>query len=415
MSNNKNALIEKGQKTLNTVIETLKSNEVTLDEEQKKAGRALLGSITTLLQDSGVAPDEVDGNSFRQSLEKAMLLKLNAAASPRECYVMLRATPLEKQGNKVVKWGKKIEFGVEGSGNDTLLAEFGIGVKEVGNVWKVKEGDIFEYPTYSGFEAKPPKWIPKGKGKLLKVVYPIKKESGAIEYHLAEREDAIYNLLAHISQNMMPDLKGGYKKEATLTEGKRKELLDKVKEAGVDATLDGAVPEVMKYISKAWTEPHSREFMLERKIRNNAIKKYPKNFKNVLAQKAFQEVSDETLNENLSEKEEKSNKGDYVDIDDFNINEDTGETLDEDNKDGDNEELNDKEQEIEIYLDEAYSIEVPKGNYQGKTLEEVKKINKAWITKTKQQAEEKGLTDTELYKAIKFIVENDEDFSNDKS
>ena len=420
---NRNALIERGQKTLDTVIKGLSENNIKLDSEQLKVGRALLGNITTLLQDSNVSPNDVDGNSFRQALEKAMLLKLNASANPRQCYVILRNTALEKVGHKTTKWGKKIEFGVEGSGNDTLLAEFGIGVKEVGSVWKVREGDEFEYPTYRGFEATPPKWTPKGTGKLLRVVYPIKKDSGAIEYHIAEREDVIYNLMAHISQNMMPHLKDSYNgKKATLTEEKRKELLDKVKQAGLDATLDGAIPEVMEYILGTWTEHHSRENMIERKMRNNAIKKYPKNFREPIIEKAYQESTDEDFNQALHNKDESANKGDVFDIDDddFELNENENENENESADDNKNEKVDqetgellmDDEMEVIALLHEAYTIEVDKGKYAGKTLGDIKKIDKGWIPRTKKTAEDKNLTSTDLYRALKHIVENDDDFKN---
>ncbi len=36
-----------------------------------------------------------------------------------------------------------------------------------------------------------PEWGPTGKGKVVRVVYPIEMSDGTIEYHIAEREDVV--------------------------------------------------------------------------------------------------------------------------------------------------------------------------------------------------------------------------------
>ena len=49
---------------------------------------------------------------------------------------------------------------------------------------------------------------PTGKGKVVRVVYPIEMSDGTIEYHIAEREDVVKNLIAHINQNLMNETFG---------------------------------------------------------------------------------------------------------------------------------------------------------------------------------------------------------------
>ena len=39
-------------------------------------------------------------------------------------------------------------------------------------------------------------------------MYPLQKNDGTIEYHIAEREGVVKNLLAHINNNMMNETFG---------------------------------------------------------------------------------------------------------------------------------------------------------------------------------------------------------------
>ena len=48
------------------------------------------------------------------------------------------------------------------------------------------------------------------------------------------------------------------------------------------------------YISPAYKEPHSRESMIIRKMRNNVVKKYPKNFENAFLSRVFNDASEGT-------------------------------------------------------------------------------------------------------------------------
>ena len=79
--------------------------------------------------------------------------------------------------------------------------------------------------------------------------------------------------------------------EAGIAEKKR-EVLAKAKELELDALLDSA--EFDKYISPAWKEEQSRESMIIRKMRNNIVKKIPKNFASSLENELYNENTDET-------------------------------------------------------------------------------------------------------------------------
>jgi hypothetical protein len=85
---------------------------------------------------------------------------------------------------------------------------------------------------------------------------------------------------------------------------KKKEILAKAKELDLDALLDNA--EFDKYISPAWKEEQSRESMIIRKMRNNIVKKIPKNFATSLENELFNESSDEAY---------KTYKEEFIEVD----------------------------------------------------------------------------------------------------
>ena len=67
--------------------------------------------------------------------------------------------------------------------------------------------------------------------------------------------------------------------------------MDKAKELNdLDKILD--CPELQPYLSPAWTEPQSRESMIIRKMRNNVMKKIPKDFGNPVAAQEYRQLDD---------------------------------------------------------------------------------------------------------------------------
>ena len=144
----------------------------------------------------------------------------------------------------------------------------------------------------------PPEWEPSGKGEVVRVVYPIEYMDGRIEYHFGERDDVIKNLYAHISSNLMDKTFGICESRFKATPAqknqiaeKKKEIMDKAKELNdLDKILD--CPELQPYLSPAWTEPQSRESMIIRKMRNNVMKKIPKDFGNPVAAQEYRQLDD---------------------------------------------------------------------------------------------------------------------------
>ena len=290
------------------------------DEYSGKCVLAAMGAINNMIHNQGMTFNDLNGSNLNEILIKVATLKLNANAVPRECYFQIRNVNVAAKGQDA-KWEKQIEFGIEGDGNDAILANFGRDVKKVHQVWLVRSGDKFAYPKYNGLQMTAPQWEPTGQGEVIRVVYPIVKKDNTVEYYIGERKDVVKNLYAHISNNLMNETfgivtgknkDGKYRtrydatpEEKKKIEAEKKKILAKVKELNdLDKILD--CEELDPYISPAWKEYSAREQMIIRKMRNNVVKKIPKDFGSALATEQYN-LMDDTYREVHSEIEDFAN------------------------------------------------------------------------------------------------------------
>lgn len=292
------------------------------DDYSKQCVMASMSAIYGLVTSNKEAMESLQGSNLRQVIGQVASLKLNANAVPRECYFQLRSKQ-DANGN----WHKEVELGIEGDGNDAILRQFGVGVKKVHPVWLVKEGDIFIYPKHKGMEMTPPEWEEKGESqKVIRVVYPVEMEDGNVEYLISERESVKTNLFAHVRNNLMNETFGmvkgtkkQYGKEVPRTrhdatpeekkqiDAKKEEIYSALREC--QTVEDMLACEIAKpYISAAWLD--TPESMIVRKMRNNAIKKYPKDFNAIASQSLLQ--MDETYQQVQEEIDENANSEDFV-------------------------------------------------------------------------------------------------------
>ena len=145
-------------------------------------------------------------------------------------------------------------------------------------------------------------FVMSGKGKFVRVVYPIQFKDGTVRYFISERDDVRTNMVAHITNNMMNETFG-------IAENRYKATLDQKKQidarkAELKALMDGKdideimdITELQPYISPAWREG-SRERMILRKMRNNAVKPIPKDFANELSLSAYYKGMDASERDN---------------------------------------------------------------------------------------------------------------------
>lgn len=282
------------------ITNQLEDNNITLSEYAKSCVVNAISAINSVLDTAGLTwgDKQLDTNGITQVLLNVAALQLNATANPSECYFQIRNVSTKDADGKSV-WKKKIEFGIQADGYDSLVSRFGRDVKKVYPHWLVREDDEFKYPRYVGLELTPPEWQPTGTGKVVRVVYPIQSTDGCVDYYISERADVKRNLIAHISNNLMNETFGvcadRYKatdSQKTEIAEKKRELLNKAKELDLDALLDSA--DFEKYISPAWREEQSRESMIIRKMRNNVVKKIPKNFASSFEAEIYNENTDES-------------------------------------------------------------------------------------------------------------------------
>ena len=283
---------------------------VSYDEYAKQCAMNAMSSIFQLVQNTdNTDMNNLNTSNLREVVAQCASLKLNANAVPREVYFQLRSKQINGQ------WCKMVEMGIEGDGNDALLRQFGNNVDTVYPVWLVKEGDDFTYPRRRGIEVEPAEWIQKGlSDKTVRVVYPVKLKDGTVDYLIAEREPVRTNLIAHIRNNLLNETFGicenRYKatpKQKEQIKAKKEEILSVVREC---ETLEDILKcEVAKpYISAAWLD--TPEAMIVRKMRNNAIKKFPKNLNNMASNSLLQ--LDETYKASQEEIAQNENSQEFV-------------------------------------------------------------------------------------------------------
>lgn len=276
---------------------------IEFDDYSKQCVVAAMSSIYQLVQSNKADMNQINNSTLRNVLGQVSSLRLNANAMPRECYFTLR-----KRQNANGNWEQVVELGIEGDGNDALLRQFGNEVDKVYPVWLVKEGDEFTYPKRKGIEVEPPTWEEMGLSqKVVRVVYPVKLKDGTIEYLIAERESVKTNLIAHIRNNMMNETFGICKDRYKATPEQKQQIKEKKSEVMEEVRKCETLEDMLNcevarpYISAAWLD--TPEQMFVRKMRNNAIKKFPKNLNSIASSSLLQmddtyKASREEISEN---------------------------------------------------------------------------------------------------------------------
>lgn len=267
------------------IIEDYKSCGMEMDDYAKECAMEAMTSIFNLVKsDPKINMGNLDTSNLRGIVKRCASLKLNASAYPRECYFQLRSVKIgvDPQTGKDI-WQKQVEMGIEGSGYDSLLANYGKDVKQVYPYWVIKEGDKYIPPKHKGLTITEPEWEENGQSdKAVRVVYPVKLADGTVTYLSADRDSVKVNLLAHVKQNIMNETFGicedryhATPKQKAEIKAKKDEILNALRACKtVDEMLECEL--ARPFISGAWLD--TPESMIQRKMCNNATRKYPKNY-----------------------------------------------------------------------------------------------------------------------------------------
>lgn len=278
----KSNLVKATETYTSMMINQFQSLNLKMDDYQKVCLANAVAKMNELLMNNGMQFNELNQNNLTSILQQVAMLKVNAFATPRECYFQLR--------NDTTTNLKTLELGIEGNGNDAVLRTYGVNVDKVLSPIIIREGDEYTYPYFDGEKMQPFTWKPKTfHSKAIAVVYIIIKTDGSRDYIISERENVAANLKAHINNNMMGvDFKEKNRILSKIQDMTLDELL-------ADTELQGQVAKKTSgyatLISPAWKSAQSREQMIIRKMRNNAVKQYPKDFSKAFA------ILDEPLEE----------------------------------------------------------------------------------------------------------------------
>ena len=319
---------------------------------------------------------DVDPTMLRLQVQNVGFTELNYASIPSEVYFDLRKQNVwayeynEETGKKekVEKATYSVSIKPQGAGNEKLVRKYGVGLKKgtgLHNAILIREGDEYQMPQFNGITVTPFIYKPKlenANNKVIAVCYPVEKEDGAVEYLIATRDSVKANLIAQIRQNAMYADEFFNEEEYTGKDGKKhkkkklnKELRDtfyaRVNEIAQGITVDEMLdnPELLPYINPTYTSGGSKEAMIMRKMKNNALKNYPKEYDNSYISNAVRDMFEENDRTVL----EKKNAIDAVEYDlDEDLNDDVIDDFDaketqvDDKVDGDNNQKVDNEDDI---------------------------------------------------------------------
>lgn len=302
------------------IVNDYKACGMELDDYSKECAIEAMTSIFNLVKNDPKSDmGKLDTSNLTGIVKRCANLKLNASAYPRECYFQLRNVNVGKDpqtGRDI--WQKQVEMGIEGNGYDSLLSNYGKNVKQVYPHWIVKEGDKYIPPKHKGLSVTEPEWEEKGlSSKAVRVVYPVMLTGGTVTYLSADRDSVKINLLAHVKQNMMNATFGICADRYKATEKQKSEIKDKKNEVLNALRACKTVDEMLEceiakpFISGAWLD--TPESMIQRKMCNNAIRKYPKNY-DPMARKAILEM-DDIYKTVQAEIEENENSVEFIEAD----------------------------------------------------------------------------------------------------
>lgn len=268
----KPALMAQTETYVNALTTSLSDMAIDFTNYQKICVINVIQKMKEMLNKEGLDFKAMNQDNISQILQMVSMLQLNIAATPRECYLQFR----NWQDKKTKEWHKDFEFGIEGDGNDKIIRTFGVDVKDSKGPYIVREDDEFTYPYFDGEKMVPPTWYPKSYFKKpIKVFYIITHFDGSKEYLISERESVVKNLQAHITNNMMK-----------CSDEEKAKMIEHIANLDLDTLIEDKM--ARQYISPAWYNPQSRNDMIIRKMRNNATKKYPKDFKNAFIESAYE-------------------------------------------------------------------------------------------------------------------------------
>ena len=279
---------------LDKIMEISKKTDIEFGEYQRVCVMNALYKAEKVALANGYTVNSFQPKDIFFMLQQVAFLEINLSAVPAEGNIIIR-----KEKDKFGNEKPVLEFGIEGAGNDRILAKFGSNVKRF-KYHIVYEGDEFTPGYVDGWEEKLPKLVRKFKSvKPIMAYYLIERNDGLTDVMYATLDDVKKSLIAGAKQNGADDkLLREIEKTDTYTlisdEAWTKRVIEKEYKYKDNKTGKW---EVKKYTSPlfnpSYTSGGSRDNMVERKLRNHATRKYPKNFDKTLLRELYEETFEE--------------------------------------------------------------------------------------------------------------------------
>lgn len=288
--------LSKGQKYQVELLNELDKSLAEMGTKFTDYGKTcVINAIASLLlycQNNEIKLESINPIVLKAQLQNVGFSQLNMSALPSEAYFDMRKTWVEivnkTTGEKESKLLYNVAIKPQGAGNEKLLRTFGVGVKKNGlhSPLLVREGETFTMPVYDGISVKPFHYEPKIEcmnNKVILVCYVLEKADGGVEYLIANRESIKPNIIAQIRQNAMYKFKttkvakNGKDYEAVDTEA-RDNFYATLNVEAEKSTADELIDKYGEYVNPTYTSGGSRESMIIRKMKNNALKNYPKEY-----------------------------------------------------------------------------------------------------------------------------------------
>jgi len=269
--------------------------ELKFTEYQKSCVANAVRTINPLITKNGYAWNNFTVDNIITTLQQVAFLEVNPSATPHECYFIVR-----NEKNKAGQWNPILEFNLEGAGNDRILLKFGQDVAELKS-YIVYDQDEFTEGFMDGWNLTLPKYKRTFiTNKPIKVVYLIKKTNGEIDVQYADTLDVMKSLLANAKQNLMnaKDVNENKLLREIAKLGLYDVLEDEkwldytITKKGYGSNKDYQAP----LFNPSYTSPISMYNMIERKLRNHATRKYPKNFNHKEVSTLYEDTFDEKYN-----------------------------------------------------------------------------------------------------------------------
>ena len=258
--------------------------------------RCMVNAYAALISQTksqGIALADLDGAMLRLAFQNVGYTELNFAALPSECYFDFRKY---KDANGVYHYTVAIK--PQGAGNEKLVRKYGVQIKNLLPCWLIREGDEVELPYWDGTTMTQPKWKPKSfDKKVIMVIYPLEKQNGGTEFLIASRESIKPNIVSQIRQNAMYSFKGNNAEAAR--DAFYRELDADAEKLSVDELI--RLEKYREYLSPTYLSFGSREQMIIRKMQNNALKNYPKEYDSTAIREAVENMFEED-DDSLKEK-----------------------------------------------------------------------------------------------------------------